>query len=296
MVSTKQHYAADDEISIREIIESLWNGRWFIASFVMAFTFAAGIAAWSTPKTYKATITISPVSDSSSSQLSGLSGLASQFGGLAALAGVSVTGDSKKSESLAVLQSEALTETYIQKNNLLPVLYQNRWDAKNKKWKSANSTETPTMWQANILFKNSVRAVATDAKTGLVTLTISWNDPKIAAQWANDLVKMTNDFVRNKVIEQSERNIAYLNDQAAKTDAVGVQQAIYPILQAEINKVMLARGSNEYAFRVIDPAVTPEKPSSPLKRLWILVGMFSGFCISTLLVIARSALRSAHAG
>ncbi len=58
--------------------------------------------------------------------MSALSSLATQFGGLASLAGVSVSGDSRRSESVAVLQSEALTEQYIQANNLLPVLFREK--------------------------------------------------------------------------------------------------------------------------------------------------------------------------
>jgi hypothetical protein len=47
--------------------------------------------------------------------------------------------------------------------------------------------------------------------------------------WANELVRMTNDYLRDQAIQESERNIAYLNDQASKTDAVGAKQAIYAL-------------------------------------------------------------------
>jgi uncharacterized protein involved in exopolysaccharide biosynthesis len=136
--------------------------------------------------------------------------------------------------------------------------------------------------------------VTSDAKTGLVTLTITWKDPVLAANWANELVRMTNDFMRNKAVEQSERNIAYLNKQIATTDAVGVKQAIYTVLQNEINKVMLARGNDEYAFKILDPATAPEKPSSPQKLIWILVGMFGGLLMSAFIVLVRSAGKDGH--
>jgi hypothetical protein len=47
--------------------------------------------------------------------------------------------------------------------------------------------------------------------------------------------------------------------------------------QNEINKVMLARGSREYALKVVDPAFTPELPSSPKLSLWLLLDLFDGF-------------------
>lgn len=290
MESINPTHTQEDEISLRELFDVLWRGKGLILSITVIFTLIAAIAAWVTPKSYKANVIISPVSDTSSSQFGGgLSSLTSQFGGLASLAGINVGGDSKKSESLAVLQSEALTENYIQANHLMQVLYEDKWDPAEKKWRVSDPDKVPTLWKANDYFKKRVRAVKTDTKTGLVTLTITWKDPKLAASWANELVQVTNEYLRNKAIDQSERNITYLNEEAAKTDAVGVKEAIYSILQTEINKKMLARGSDEYAFKIIDPAVPPERAASPQKLIWILVGMFAGLFLSAFVVLLRSA-------
>src|SRR6267154_5658872 len=133
MESTIYTRADKDEISLKELFDVLWQARWLIISITAALTLGAGTAAWLAPKTYRATILISPVSDGSGNQLGGLSSLASQLGGFASMTGISLGGDSKKSESLAVLQSEALTEKYIQNNNLLPVLYDDFWDAVHQK-------------------------------------------------------------------------------------------------------------------------------------------------------------------
>jgi uncharacterized protein involved in exopolysaccharide biosynthesis len=288
MESENPKQLVQNEISLKELFDILWRGRWLIVSTTLVVTLVAGIAAWLTPKTYQATIVISPVSENSSNQLSGMNSITSQFAGLASsLTGISVGGDSKKAESLAVLQSEALTEKYIKDNGLLPVLFQNKWDNVAGKWKVSDPEKIPTLWKANEFFKKQVRVVTNNAKTGLVTLTISWKNPEVAAKWANDLVQMTNEYLRSKAIAQSERNIAYLTEQAAKTDAVGVRQAVYSILQTEINKVMLARGSDEYAFRVLDAAVPPERASAPQKLLWTLGGFVVGLSVSVFIVLIR---------
>ena len=285
----------EDEISLYDVAIVLWAQRWIIVSITVVATIVAGVAALVIDKKYQAAVVVSPVSSSASnSQLGAVSSLASQFGGLASLAGVSVSGDSKKSESLAVLQSEALTEGYIQKNDLLPILYQKQWDPIGKKWKESAPERTPTLWKANQYFKREVRSLVTDAKTGLVTLTITWKDARLAATWANELVRMTNDYLRDQAIQESERNIAYLNDQASKTDALGAKQAIYALLQNEINKVMLARGNSEYALKVVDPAFIPELPSSPKLSLWLLSGLFGGFFAALFVAFVRSAWRSGH--
>jgi uncharacterized protein involved in exopolysaccharide biosynthesis len=218
----------------------------------------------------------------------GTSGLMSQFSGLASLAGIQTADDSRKSEALAVLQSEALTEKYISDNHLLPVLFSKKWDEKLGKWRTSDPSKVPTLWKANELFRDEIRVVTSNPKTGIVTVKITWRDPAIAANWANGIVKLTNDYLRNRAIDESERNIAYLTTEAGKTDQVGVKEAIYAILQTQIGKVMLARGSEEYAFRILDKAVPPERASSPRKLLWLIGGFTAGFALGMLTIFVRA--------
>jgi LPS O-antigen subunit length determinant protein (WzzB/FepE family) len=220
-----------------------------------------------------------------------LSSLASQFGGLASLAGLSATGDSKKSEFVAYLRSEAITTAYIRENNLLPVLYAKVWNAQEGKWKNVDPDDRPTLWKASQYFREKVRDVELDAKTGLVTVTVTWKDPQLAAQWANGLVKLTNDYLRSRAIAESDRNIDYLNQEAAKTNIVEAKQAIYAILRNEINSAMLARGNEEYAFKIIDAATVPERKASPKPLLWIVVGFVIGCVCAVLFLLIRNSVR-----
>jgi uncharacterized protein involved in exopolysaccharide biosynthesis len=276
-----QEYPGErDDIRIEEVVARIWRRRWLVLLLALMSATVAGIVAFIVPKSYLATTVVAPVlSGNNGGALSGLNAMASQFGGLASLAGVSISGDSRKYESLAVLQSEALTERYISSNNLLPVLYADEWDAAKNAWKSTNISNNPTLWKANRDFKK-IRTVSTDSKTGLVTISITWTDPKFAATWANDFVKLTNEYLRNRAISEAEGNMAYLNEQAAKTDVVAVKQGIYTMIQMEINKAMTAKGTPEFALKVLDPAVAPEKPSAPRKSIWTLAGFFGGILFS----------------
>jgi uncharacterized protein involved in exopolysaccharide biosynthesis len=277
-----------DVFNVRELLEAVWNAKLLIVSVTIVTTLSAGVAAWLAPERFEASVLVSPVTDSSGGQLGGGS-LTSQLGGLASLAGLSVSGDSTKSESVAVLQSDALTQRYIQEKELLTVIYAKEWNPELKQWQQTDPEEVPTLWKAAEYFKGRIRTVTTDSKTGLVKLTIRWTDPKLAATWANDLVSLANEYLRGKAITESERNMAYLNSEAEKTNIVGARQAIFAILQSEINKTMLARGNDEYAFKVIDPAIEPERPSSPQTLLWLIVGLFGGLVLSTFVVFTRLA-------
>ena len=285
--------AEENEINLRDVTDVVLRYKWWITLFIVLVTLGTFVTSLVLPKKYEASVVISPVANSANNGLlSSLNSVMSQFSGLASLAGLSPSTDSTKSESLAVLESEALTEQYINDNKLMPVLYASKWDSSKNTWKSSDPANIPSLWKANQLFKKKIRKITTDAKSGLVTLSITWTNAKTAAQWANDLVRLTNEYRRDKALSESERNIAYLTSEVQKTDVVGVKQAIFGVLQSEISKMMLARGNEEYALKVVDPAVAPEKASSPLPAVWTSLALAVSLTISMIFAFFKASLRT----
>jgi hypothetical protein len=283
----------DEPVNLKHQLRTLWRDRTMIATVTIATTIVATAISFTMPREYRASILLSPVTQraDASGHFGGLSALESSIGGFASLAGIGTPGETAKNEALAVLQSEALTEKYISDNHLLPVLYPEKWDRERQTWKVSDPKQRPTLWKANRFFDKNVRKITTSGKTGLVTMTITWTDPLVATKWANDMVRLTNDYLRGKALAESQRNIDYLNGQAARTSVVEVRQAIFSLLRNEIDRAMLARGSDEYAFKVLDPAVEPEMAYSPVKKIWALVGFAGGFFLAVLFSYLRTAWR-----
>ena len=278
--------AYDDEITLREVAAEVRRSAKPLALLVAVCTLVGLTLGLVLEKEYLASTLLSPIAEDPTGKVGGLGALAGELGGLASLAGISLPGGKAKDEAVAVLQSEMLTETYIRDNNLLPILYAKMWDAGTGKWLTSDPKKVPTLWKANRLFARTIRSVAEDKK-GLVVLSIRWKDPKLAARWANDLVKLTNVYLRDKAIAEAQRNIAYLNEQAAKTNIVEAQRTIYSLLQSEINKEMVARGREEYALKVIDPAFVPERPSSAGAIILSLLGFGVGCVLAVLIAFGR---------
>jgi uncharacterized protein involved in exopolysaccharide biosynthesis len=275
------------ELGLLELVESLWRSRWFIlAAGLFGGALALAVALF-TPKQYEAAIRMVPASDANGAgQLGNLAEVASQLVGLTSLTGVSMGANQAKQEAIATLESQVLTTQFIDRETLLPVLFARRWDSEKNAWKNA---EQPTAWEANRLFRRSICEVTESAKTGVITLTITWRDPQKAADWANGLVKLANDYLRQQAIDESARNIAYLTKQAGETSVVGVQNAIYSLLEAEFKKQMIAKGRDQYALRVVDPASAPTRASSPRTLAW----SFAAACLGAILaagivVVVRS--------
>jgi len=273
-----------DVIRVRELTLLLWKQRWLIIAITLGLGLLAGGLSATQPNSYKATVILSPVSNPTAAGR--LAGQGSQVGGLASLIGLSFGGDSSKTESLAVLQSESLTERFIRDNNLLPLLFEDKWDAVNQRWKSGPPERQPTLWKGNQAF-GKIRDVSEDKKLSLTALTITWSDPVIAAKWANDLVKAANELLRSEAIRESEQHIAYLNKEATDADVAQIRTAIYAVMESEIKNVMLAKGPGDYALKVIDPAVPPEKPVGPLPLLWALGGSCAGLVLTVFVIFLR---------
>lgn len=283
-----------DEIALSEVLQVLRSGRWLILAITTAFAAVALLLALILPKEYRATILVYPVSVSKSNdQLSSLANAVPGVGSIASMFGISSHGGNA-AKDVATLESQILTREFITTNHLMPVLFPKVWDAKTNGWRTTNSARIPTLWKANLLFRKKIRTVSLDEKTGLIKLSIVWNDPTLAAIWANSLVALANQYLRARAINRENRKIKYLSDEAQKTSVVAVRQGIYMIMQQEIANEMMAKGQRQYAMRVIDPAFAPEAAASPRPVLWTLSGIIGGLLFSCGWVVFRASLREAR--
>jgi uncharacterized protein involved in exopolysaccharide biosynthesis len=286
IAESSQRRSVEERLTAREIFTILWRGRISLVAIPLVITAAVAAAAFLIPARYEATVLVMPASDTDSADKGGGLGAAvSQLGGLASLAGFSGGGNTLKVEAVATLESEALTARYISQNNLLPILYVSQWDSARGQWKSSDPNRIPTLWKANRYFRSSVRNVVDNARTGLITMTITWRDPVQAATWANDLVAMTNQYLRDKAIHDAEKNIAFLNEQAKSNSVVSVQEAIANLTETQLKRVMYARSREQYALKVLDPATIPEKQSFPRPVLWTASAAIIGMFVAVLFVL-----------
>ena len=121
---------ADDEIDIRELFAILWEGKLFIASCGIAAMLSV-IVALSMPKIYRSTAILAPKSDGGTG---GLSRLASQYSGLASLAGINlggVGGDGLSNSAIALEKMKSLSffETHLYEDMLIDLMAVESWNS-----------------------------------------------------------------------------------------------------------------------------------------------------------------------
>ncbi len=265
-----------DAAKIRAVVSANW--KWMLVVVVVVWAGAIVFAFLSTP-VYRAQVVLVPAEPPP--KAGSLASLAGQFGGLASLAGLDESTNPQTNEAIAVLKSRAFLEAYLRDENLLPVLFASRWDSAKSAWKPSWH-KTPDYWQGYRLLTDHVLSIDKDKKLGTITLTVIWRNRQAAAQWANQLVGRINAAMRARALEDATRKVAYLEDQLAATNVVGVQNAIGQLIEQSMETKMMAAVEPQYAFQVIDPAMVPDRRDvyRPNRILYIALGPFVGFVIA----------------
>ena len=261
----------EDEIDLLELIRTLLQAWRAIVGITVVCVGLAIAYALNAPEVFKAETLLAPASE----EKSGASSTLSQFGGLAAMAGISIPSDSNVEQTVATLESRKFLSQYIDRKKLLPVLFEEIWDAESQSWLVQNQEDEPTKQKAVAAFKE-ILSVDEDKKSGLISLSISWKDPAVAAEWSNDLVKQLNEQLREKAITDSQKRVGYLEQELAKTTLQDMRTVLYNLLESEKQKAMLANVNEDFALEVIDPAITPETREKPKRKLIVALGGVCG--------------------
>lgn len=270
----------NDEIDLIAVMRVLWEFKFVVIISIFFFVVGSIYVALTATSIFRADVVVAKVSDSN---MSGAAALANSFGGLGSLMGVSFGQDGPGRQAQAVLESRRLAEEFVIRNDLLGAF-------------SSGGGDQPTLWQGVKQFRELVLTIHVDDSEGLVTVSIDWPDPEVAALWANHYVALANELIRSHARDELERNIEYLNKKIEETDVVQLERVMYSLLETETKTLMLANARAEYAFTVIDPAVPPELRSSPKRKLIVLSGGALGLFFGVAAVFAFSIYRRIRPG
>lgn len=270
--------ASDDNISLRQIWQILWRGKQIVIATTIIFALGSVTYALLAKEIFRAEVLLMPATEQSAPMIGG------QLGGLAALAGVS-TGGRGDVEALAVLQSRKFARDFIEQLNLMPVFFVEDWDAEEGRWRENDPAEAPDIRDGVKFFRENILKVSEERTTGLVTLAIEWTDPGVAAEWAGILVRRLNDRLREGALQEAQTNVAYLQSEMAKTTLATLQESIGRLLESELPKLMLAKGNEEFAFKIVDPAVAPKQRVRPKRALTTIIGTMLGGLLGIFIVL-----------
>ncbi|HEA3090962.1 TPA: lipopolysaccharide biosynthesis protein [Aeromonas salmonicida] len=296
-----------DEIDLRELFAALWHGKWWIVASTLVGAVIAVMVAISLPNIYRSEALLAP---SAEQQGGGLAAMAAQFGGLASLAGVNLSGGGgpdKTAIAVEIGKSRQFLSHFIRQHQLEVslmaairvdkatdelVIDEEIYDVAGKKWvrevPPGRSVE-PTDWELVKAFRE-LTSINQDAKSGLVTVAVEFYSPELAKQWVDWLVADLNEAMKLRDQTDATRNITYLKAQLEKTPVADMQKVFYQLIEDQTKTLMLTEVNQEYVFKTLDPAVVAEEKAKPKRALIAVLGTLLGGMLSVMLVLVRHAV------
>jgi hypothetical protein len=202
---------------------------------------------------------------SASGMLAGLVGgaLPDALGGLLKDQGVD------KNVPLQTIVSTELLRSFLIERGVIPVLCAAQAINCNSAPGNAALNEDRTLHAAVKLFQDHVLSVDENQITGVVHVSVIWYDRKLAADWCNELIAMTNLRIQKYAADNASMRVRYLKQEYGNTPVVPLQTAIGTILTSELTRQVDAATRPDFAWRVVDHASPPDdrRPARPLKSL-----------------------------
>ena len=275
-------------------MQILWSSKWLLLGVTGACILSALAGSYFIAPQYRAVTILAPtegVWDGTS--LSGANRVISRINDARVLDGIPVDSMSvRNAEAIGILRSRVLAAELIRRENLLPVIFSNDWKKARKTWKSRNPNEQPTIWQGVRYFSEHIRRVSFDSSTGLVSLSVTWKNPQLAAKWTVELVALANQYARTSAMRRVKQKLAYFNRELAHTSVAQQKQVLFGLIRSELDREMMVKGSRDYALRVIDPPAIPVLPQFPRPLELLALGIVVGVILSTWLISERHRWRT----
>jgi LPS O-antigen subunit length determinant protein (WzzB/FepE family) len=281
MATSPRAAVSEDQLDLAGITYALWRGKWKIAATAFLFTALAVAYALTATQWWSAEVWMAPSEEQNTRNLSNQ--IAGSLGGLVGnLAGISVGGGSN-AEPLAVLQSRGFIREFIEQNELLDEIA-----AVGKLGDEAGNVDIRS---AVDFFRDRALDVEENRTTRIVVMHVEWTDPDTAAAWANALVRQLNERMRERALQQADSSVNYLKRELEHSNVLTLQQSVGRLLEQQLQKAMLARVNDEFAFRVLDSAQPPNYRSAPRRRQIVMFAFIFGAFLSSFAVALQWALR-----
>lgn len=280
-----------DSFSLIDLIEIIKASKTQHIATMLVFFIASSILMFSTPNEYASSSILSIVDDSEAGG-AGFQDIASRYGGLASLAGVSIaSGSTSKSDLvLETLKSRDFFKHISEIPGIFPSLVASKsYDTQEKKLifneaiydseKEAWLSDKPSILEAHRSFLAQLIA-SKDKRTGFIYISFRHISPEFSFLMTNTIISELNNTIREQHLNEASRALSYLNDALRKTADLGTKSSITTLVEAQLKVQMIASVRKEYMVRIIDKPYLPEWKVGPSRLRFILLTTIAGFILS----------------
>lgn len=299
---------SDEQMTLREVFQRVWRGKWTVIITAMFFVAAVSIWMKSVSPLYTAKIVVAPASGGSS----GMAARLSRYSGVAALAGIDLPADETVtpfSQFSEVITSPLVADRLAKKHGILPRVFKGAWtwNAESKSWTRKQGLLTPLKDWLRGFFnlppraEPSANALASILKqklairlvknSGMQLIQIRHKDPVFAANLLTWLHQESDNLIREEAEARTSRQIAYIDQKLRTVTAADHRRSLVELLLDQEKQMMMIQVDLPFAARIIEPAIASDDPTFPRPPLFLLVagvgGLIIGVCLAFLIQVTR---------
>lgn len=195
-------------------------------------------------------------------------------------------------EKSAQLQSVQLTKQFIIKYDLKKLLFEDKWDTKNLRWRNTNNKGEPSLAKA-VKNLNQRFKINYNKNNNLITIKLTWKSPVIAAQIVNDYINFADNYIADELkrIKLDELNrLQRLNNEIRD---VSIQLDLMAQYESMLTSMNIESDPSARQFKVLSLAFIAEEPIFKLSPfLIVLVLLLSVFLVFLFIILSKKSKKT----
>ena len=266
---------------------ALRSNWWKAAIFSLLVGAATLIALLRVPAGYRANAVItSAVEDRRNSSTLGV---LSTFG-------VDLGNPSKVEDLETLFKSDDLSVRVFNKYDLWPIIFGERFDAKNGKLKFAwpdrilwgeKVSRSPNEWDA-IRAARARLKVQLNRRSGTISISFESSSAESSSKILAYFLEEGKDRLQEEALNRATKNKLFIAEQISKTVDPLARDRLYSLFGQELEREMMARNREQFGFRVIDSPRASDRPTGPQRVEIVLTVMVMAFFLAVTWFLYRN--------
>lgn len=268
-------FLVDKQVSLKYLADTVLQNKLRFFSGVILGIAASAILYVIVDPVFEAEAVLYPNQDTID-QANELGGAGGSLGSLISLANAD-SSNNRVTKYLAVLRSRSFVVPFLIENGIIVDLID----------EDSADSESQRNHEAHVRFIEDKMTVERDRISGLVKVRVRWSSPEASADLTNALVSRLNAQVREEFVGKAQQKVEYLNQALNGVNVVESRALLFNLIEQEQRKIVFATGEPEFAFEVLDAAISDETPVYPKLAVFgilgLIVGALSGLSIALLM-------------
>ena len=302
-----QNNELNNEIDLKDLFFTLWNGKVYIIILSIIFVFLASFYLQFAERKYFVEYNLKPAGETENSP--NFSGL----GGLASLTGIQLPTSSDNDFSIfkELLTSVEVSEIIFENKKIIREIFRPEWDEtlNNYSRPPENKIQTFVSYakklltgntDVNYMLPNPRRLVVfidkniqirNDKETGFLKLTSETSEPKLILSLIMEATKASDKIMRQRYVDFSTEPLAFYKEKLRTVRSLEHREALAELIGKEEQKLMFAsRGEHFIAEPYINPTISLY-PTAPKPILILALSLVLGLFLGSVLVLMRHAIK-----